>query len=250
MPACREALALAQLGRDEERSLRRDRVLEAQPLGDARGNGDRPADPGSDHSVDPLRLGQPLDRRLVLDGDDRAPVRVAEPGRRGVAVDRDHEQAAPASRGEQPELGRTCSEDEKTLCLHTVIVAMARDVALQCGRDPARRPRALHPLRQGPARVAVLRRSRRGRPRRAVHAARHGRNAAALRRAADPGTGRPRLGTARARAAYVQLPLADPVGAGALHRAPVGARRASSTAGTSTCRSPYGARRSASRPMT
>ena len=42
-------------------------MREAQPLGDARCHGDGPADAGGNHAVDPLRLREPLDGRLVLD---------------------------------------------------------------------------------------------------------------------------------------------------------------------------------------
>ena len=59
-------------------------------------------------AVDVLRDREAVDLRLVLDGDDRPPVGVAEPGRRRVAVDRDHEEAATAGRFEEAELPRPC----------------------------------------------------------------------------------------------------------------------------------------------
>ena len=43
---------------------------------------------------------------LVLGRDDRAAVRVTEPGRVGIAVDGDHVQVALVRGGEQPELRR------------------------------------------------------------------------------------------------------------------------------------------------
>ena len=79
-------------------------MRQPEPRGDARGDPDGPVDPRRDDPVDALGLGEPLDAVLVLGRDDRAAVGVPEPGRVGIAVDRDHVQVALARRGEQPEL--------------------------------------------------------------------------------------------------------------------------------------------------
>ena len=103
----REALALLLLGDGEARSRRVDRVRQAVALGDPCGDPDRPVDPGRDQPVDGLRVGQTLDALLVLGRDDRPPVRVLEPGRSRVAVERDHEEPSLAGRREQAELSRS-----------------------------------------------------------------------------------------------------------------------------------------------
>ena len=100
----REALALTQLRRRQLRGLGRDRVRQREPLRDPRRDPDRPVDARSDHAVDALGLGEPLDAGLVLGRDDRAAVREREARRGGIAVDRDHEQVARARGREQPEL--------------------------------------------------------------------------------------------------------------------------------------------------
>ena len=69
---------------------------------------DRKVDSGSDDTADLLRCGKPVDRRLVLDRHDRAPVRMAEAGRRRIAVDGDDVEAALGGRFEQPELPGAC----------------------------------------------------------------------------------------------------------------------------------------------
>ncbi len=81
-------------------------MRQPHPRGDARGDGHRPVDPGRDDPVHALRLREPLDPDVVLGRDDRPPVGEPEAGRRRVAVDGDHEQAAGARRREQPELRR------------------------------------------------------------------------------------------------------------------------------------------------
>jgi hypothetical protein len=82
-------------------------VREREALRDARRDRDGPVDSGRDDPVDPFRAREPLDPGLVLGGHDRPPVRVPEPRRRRVAVDRDHEQVALPRGREQPELRRT-----------------------------------------------------------------------------------------------------------------------------------------------
>ena len=67
---------------------------------------DSPVDPGRDHPVHALGLGQPLERRLVVERDDRPPIGVAKARRRGVAIDRDHEDASRTRRSQQAELPR------------------------------------------------------------------------------------------------------------------------------------------------
>ena len=105
-PRRREALALARLGRREQRGFRPDRMRKRQPFGDACGDRDREVDPRRDDPVDTLRRREPVDARLVLRRDDRPPVRVAEPGRGGIAVEGDHVKPPIAGGGEQPELRR------------------------------------------------------------------------------------------------------------------------------------------------
>ena len=102
LPACLrhsrlgKPLALAQLRGREHGGLRRERVRQAQPRRDPRRRADRRVRAGADHAVDALRLGQSLERGLVVHGDDRPPVGVGESGSGGVAIDRDHEQPAGA----------------------------------------------------------------------------------------------------------------------------------------------------------
>jgi hypothetical protein len=81
-------------------------MRQAEPLGDARGNGDGPVDPWRDDAVDAFCVGQPLEGRLVLGRDERAPVGVPEAERRRIAVGGDDEGSAPARGFEQPELRR------------------------------------------------------------------------------------------------------------------------------------------------
>ena len=106
MPAVCEALALTHLRRGQHRRLGRERMGQPAPGSDARRDSHGPVDPGRDQAVDPLRFDEPVDSLLVLGGDDRAAVGVAEAGRVGIAVDGDHVQVALAGRGEQPELRR------------------------------------------------------------------------------------------------------------------------------------------------
>ena len=100
----REPVALPRLRRRERRGGRVDRVRQRQPLGDARRDADRPVGARRDDPVDVLRPCEPVDAGLVLGRDDRALVRVREAGRRGVAVDGDHEEVALACGAQQPDL--------------------------------------------------------------------------------------------------------------------------------------------------
>ena len=70
---------------------------------------DGPVDSRGDEAVDAFGGCEPLDRRFVLGGDDRAPIRVPEAGRGGIAIDGDHVQIVPPCGGEQPELRRACA---------------------------------------------------------------------------------------------------------------------------------------------
>ena len=81
-----------------------DRMRQAEPLCDARGDPDRPVGSGRDDPVDVLGAGEAVDARLVLGRDERPLVRVGEAGRRGIAVDRDHEEVALACRAQEPDL--------------------------------------------------------------------------------------------------------------------------------------------------
>ena len=101
-----EELTLPQL-RDRERGRAGESGCGSPILfGHARGDRHRPVDPGGDDAFHALGACEALDALLVLGGDDRPPVRVPEPGRRGIAVERDHEQAPLAGRREQAELRR------------------------------------------------------------------------------------------------------------------------------------------------
>ena len=70
----------------------------------ARGQPDRKIDARRDDAVDPLRTREPVDRVLVLDGDDRPPVCIAKAGGRRITVDCDDVDAALPRRLEEPEL--------------------------------------------------------------------------------------------------------------------------------------------------
>ena len=104
-----EALALAQLVRGGDRRRRRDRVREAEALGDPRADADRPVGARRDDPVDVERVGEPLDRRLVLRREDAAAVGEPEAGRCRVAVDDGEPEPAPTRRFEQPELSGACA---------------------------------------------------------------------------------------------------------------------------------------------
>ena len=108
-PGGGEPFALAELRRRERSSLGRNRMREAEPLRDTSADRDRPVDPGRDQPVDAFGRSEPLDRRLVLGGDDRAAVGVAETGRGGIAVDSDHVQLARPRGREQSQLRRSGS---------------------------------------------------------------------------------------------------------------------------------------------
>ena len=77
--------------------------------GHASGHGGRRA--GADHAVDPARVGEALERDLVVELEDRAAVGEPEPGGPRVAVDRDQETAARAGGGEQARLAS--AEDQQ-----------------------------------------------------------------------------------------------------------------------------------------
>ena len=87
-------------------------MRQSEPLGDPRCDRDRVVGAGRDHPGDLLGACQPVDRRLVLDRDDRAPVGVAEARRGGIAIDGDDAQVAPAGRREDAELGWAGAENE------------------------------------------------------------------------------------------------------------------------------------------
>jgi translation initiation factor 2B subunit (eIF-2B alpha/beta/delta family) len=63
---------------------------------------DRGALARADDAVDPARVGEAVERELVVGLEDRAPMSQPEPRSAGVAVDRDHMAPAGAGRREQP----------------------------------------------------------------------------------------------------------------------------------------------------
>src|SRR5689334_20490048 len=80
-------------------------MTEPQACGDPGGDRDRrPA--GAEYAVDPAGLRHALEGELVVQRQDRPPLRKPEAGSAGVPVDRDHVQAAGARGGEQPRLVR------------------------------------------------------------------------------------------------------------------------------------------------
>ncbi len=81
-------------------------MRQAQALGDPCRDRDRPVDSRGDQPVDALGAREALDAGLVLRGDDRAAVGVAESRRRRVAVDGDDVQVTRARSGQQTQLGR------------------------------------------------------------------------------------------------------------------------------------------------
>ena len=81
-------------------------MRQRESLGNTCGDRHRPVDPRRNQPLDPLGTGQPLDARLVLGREDRAPVGVAEPRRRRIAVDRDHMQVTRPRCGQEAELRR------------------------------------------------------------------------------------------------------------------------------------------------
>ena len=73
----------------------------------SRGAGGQPdweVDARRDDALHTLRCGQPVNRVLVLDGNDRPPVRVAEAGSGRIAIDGDDVDTALLRRLQQPEL--------------------------------------------------------------------------------------------------------------------------------------------------
>lgn len=77
--------------------------------GDSRGH--RCAGGGADHAVDAAGLGEPLERRLVVERKESPPLGQSKAGRTGVGVDRDHEQAAGPRGSEQRRPARAEDED-------------------------------------------------------------------------------------------------------------------------------------------
>ncbi len=77
---------------------------------------------GGDDRVDAFRAGEPLDRELVLDRDDRAPMRVPKTGCGGISVGDDDGQAPAPGIREDAQLRGACPENEETR--HTAILAM------------------------------------------------------------------------------------------------------------------------------
>ena len=71
---------------------------------DARSQAHGEVDAGRDDAVDVLRGSQPVDRVLVLHGDDRPPVGETEARSRRIAIDGDDVHAALPGRLQQPEL--------------------------------------------------------------------------------------------------------------------------------------------------
>jgi hypothetical protein len=99
-----EPLALAKLRNRRQCHLRRQGMRDVLARRHAGGEADREVDARRDDAVHLLRSGEPVDRVLVLDGDDRAPVCVAEAWSRGIAVDGDDVDASLLRRLQQPEL--------------------------------------------------------------------------------------------------------------------------------------------------
>ena len=83
------------------------RVRQPEPLCNAGGHPDRPVGARRDQPADVLGARQPVDRRLVLRGDDRPLGGKREAGSVGVAVDGDHQHPPVASGREQAQLRRT-----------------------------------------------------------------------------------------------------------------------------------------------
>ena len=75
-----EPLALLLAGDGDLRRLGRERVRHAEPFRNAGGDRDGVVAAGSNDAVDVLGPREPLDRGLVLDRDDRAPVGIAKAG--------------------------------------------------------------------------------------------------------------------------------------------------------------------------
>ena len=82
-------------------------MRKAEAFRNASRDGDGPVDAGRHDRLDALGHSEPLDRGLVLGGDESAPIRVAKAGRGSVAIDRDDEEAASPRRLEQAELRRS-----------------------------------------------------------------------------------------------------------------------------------------------
>ena len=103
-----EPLALTELVRREHGGLRGDRMRQPGVLGDPRGHSDRPVGARGDDPVDVERAHEPLDRGLVLGGEEAAAVGEHEPGRARIAIDHGHPQSARTRGLEQTELSGTC----------------------------------------------------------------------------------------------------------------------------------------------
>jgi hypothetical protein len=81
-------------------------MRQSEPRCDARGDAHGPVDARRDDPVDSLGRCEPVDARLVLCRDDRAPVRVLVSRRSRVTIGSDDVQAARLRSCEQAELGR------------------------------------------------------------------------------------------------------------------------------------------------
>ena len=92
----------------------RDPAGERARGGSATPGGDRDRVVGArcDHAVRAPRRDEPLDRELVLDGDERTLVGETETGRVRVLVGDEDDEPARPRRLQQPELRRPCPEDE------------------------------------------------------------------------------------------------------------------------------------------
>ena len=101
-----QALPLPGLRGHERRGRLVDRMRKPETRRHPRGDAHRPVRPGRDDPVDRLRTRKAVDGRLVLGGDERTLVRIREARRRGIAIDRDHEELSLARRAQEADLGR------------------------------------------------------------------------------------------------------------------------------------------------
>ncbi len=81
---------------------------------DSRRDRDRPIDSGRDDPVHLLGFRQPIERRLILSGDERPSIGEREPDRTGIAIRGDNEQPALARGLEQTKLRRPSPEHEES----------------------------------------------------------------------------------------------------------------------------------------
>jgi hypothetical protein len=87
-------------------------MRDAQAPGHAGGHGGGSVGGRPNDRVDALGAGQTLDGRLVVGGDERPPVGVAEAGRSGIPIRCDDGQPLAPGRREEAELRRPRAEDE------------------------------------------------------------------------------------------------------------------------------------------